>query len=58
MPGPLAFAALLTAYDDVFRLADGPEPVVRGALAALAPLGRKTPAARLRELNNALGSYT
>ena len=40
MPGPLAFAALLTEYDDVFRLAAGPEPVVRGALAALAPLGR------------------
>jgi mannose-6-phosphate isomerase-like protein (cupin superfamily) len=40
MPGPLAFAALLTEYDDVFRLAAGPEPVVRSALAALAPLGR------------------
>jgi quercetin dioxygenase-like cupin family protein len=40
MPGPLAFAALLTEYSDVFRLAAGPEPVVRGALAALAPLGR------------------
>ena len=40
MPGPLAFAALLTEYSDVFRLAAGPEPLVRGALAALAPLGR------------------
>lgn len=40
MPGPLAFAALLTEFDDVFRLAAGPEPLVRGALAALAPLGR------------------
>jgi quercetin dioxygenase-like cupin family protein len=40
MPGPLAFAALLTEYDDVFRLAAGPEPLVRGALAVLAPLGR------------------
>ncbi|HSJ17962.1 MAG TPA: cupin domain-containing protein [Solirubrobacterales bacterium] len=40
MPGPLAFAALLTEYSDVFRLAAGPDPVVRGALAALAPLGR------------------
>jgi quercetin dioxygenase-like cupin family protein len=40
MPGPLAFAALLTEYSDVFRLAAGPEPIVRGALAALAPLGR------------------
>lgn len=40
MPGPLAFAALLTEYDDVFRLAVGPEPLVRGGLALLAPLGR------------------
>jgi quercetin dioxygenase-like cupin family protein len=40
MPGPLAFAALLTEFDDVFRLVAGPEPVVRGALRALAPLGR------------------
>ena len=40
MPGPLAFAALLTEFDDVFRLAVGPAPLVRGALAALAPLGR------------------
>lgn len=40
MPGPLAFAVLLTEYSDVFRLAAGPEPLVRGALAALAPLGR------------------
>jgi mannose-6-phosphate isomerase-like protein (cupin superfamily) len=41
MPGPLAFAALLTEYRDVIRLAAGPEPVVRGVLAALAPLGRR-----------------
>jgi mannose-6-phosphate isomerase-like protein (cupin superfamily) len=41
MPGPLAFAALLTEYRDVIRLAAGPEPVVRGLLAALAPLGRR-----------------
>ena len=40
MPGPLAFAALLTEYSDVFRLAAGPQPLVRGALAALAPIGR------------------
>ena len=38
--GPAGLAALLTEYDDVFRLAVGPEPLVRGALAALAPLGR------------------
>jgi quercetin dioxygenase-like cupin family protein len=40
MPGPLAFAALLTEYGDTFRLAAKPEPVIRGALALLAPLGR------------------
>lgn len=40
MPGPLAFAVLLTEYDDVFRLAARPQVVVRGALAALAPVGR------------------
>jgi mannose-6-phosphate isomerase-like protein (cupin superfamily) len=39
MPGPLAFAVLLTEYSDVFRLA-GPQPLLRGAFAALAPLGR------------------
>jgi len=40
MPGPLAFATLLTEYRDVFRLAVGPQPLIRGVLAALAPLGR------------------
>jgi mannose-6-phosphate isomerase-like protein (cupin superfamily) len=40
MPGPLAFATLLTEYDDVFRLAVGPDRLVRGALAPLAALGR------------------
>jgi quercetin dioxygenase-like cupin family protein len=40
MPGPLAFGALLTEYDDVIRLAVGPEPVVRGAVALLGLLGR------------------
>jgi mannose-6-phosphate isomerase-like protein (cupin superfamily) len=40
MPGPLAFAVLLTEYDDVFRLAVPAEPVVRGALAGLAVVGR------------------
>lgn len=40
MPGPLAFAALLTEFDDVFRLAVGPDPLVRGVLRILAPLGR------------------
>lgn len=40
MPGPLAMAVLLTEYRDVFRLAIRPDPVVRAALAALAPIGR------------------
>jgi quercetin dioxygenase-like cupin family protein len=40
MPGPLAFATLLTEYRDVFRLSAGPQLLVRGALAALAPIGR------------------
>ena len=40
MPGPLAFATLLTKYDDVFRLAVGPDRLVRGALAPLAAIGR------------------
>ena len=40
MPGPLAFGAMLTEYSDVFRLAVGPDPVVRGALAVLGAVGR------------------
>jgi hypothetical protein len=40
MPGPLAFAALLTEFDDTFRLVAGPDLVVRGMLRALAPIGR------------------
>jgi quercetin dioxygenase-like cupin family protein len=40
MPGPLALAVLLNEYDDVFRLAVGPDFLIRGSLAALAPLGR------------------
>jgi mannose-6-phosphate isomerase-like protein (cupin superfamily) len=40
MPGPLAFAVLLSEYDDVFRLAVPAEPVVRGGLSALAVVGR------------------
>ena len=39
-PGPLAFAALLTEFDDVFRLAVGPERLVQGVLRAGAPVGR------------------
>lgn len=39
MPGPLAFGVYLTEYSDVIRLA-GPQPLVRGALAALGALGR------------------
>ena len=40
MPGPLAFAAFLDEFDDVFRLVAAPAPLVRGAVRALAPLGR------------------
>jgi quercetin dioxygenase-like cupin family protein len=40
MPGVLAFGAMLTEYRDVFRLAVGPDPVVRGALAVLGAVGR------------------
>jgi mannose-6-phosphate isomerase-like protein (cupin superfamily) len=40
MPGPLAFAVLLNEYDDVFRLAAGPQALVRAALKAIAPIGR------------------
>ena len=40
MPGPLAFAVLLDEFDDVFRLAAGPDILSRAAVAALAPLGR------------------
>jgi mannose-6-phosphate isomerase-like protein (cupin superfamily) len=39
-PSLLAFATLLTEYDDVFRLAVPAAPLVKVALAALAPLGR------------------
>lgn len=38
MPGPLAFAVLLTEYRDVFRLA-GPDSLLRPALATLAMIG-------------------
>jgi hypothetical protein len=40
MPGPLAFGVLLTEYRDVFRLAVGPDPLVRPVLALLGILGR------------------
>ena len=39
-PSPLAFVTLLHEYEDVFRLAAGPDRLVRGATALLAPLGR------------------
>ena len=38
--GPTTFAALLEEYDDVFQLAVGPKPLVRGAVSALARVGR------------------
>jgi hypothetical protein len=40
MPGPLAFGALLSEYDDVLRLAVGPGPLVQGAITLLGALGR------------------
>jgi quercetin dioxygenase-like cupin family protein len=40
MPGPLAYGVMLTEYRDVFRLAAGPEPITRGAMAALGAVGR------------------
>lgn len=41
MPGPLAFGVLLTEYRDVFRLAVGPDPVVRTAMRGLGAIGRR-----------------
>jgi mannose-6-phosphate isomerase-like protein (cupin superfamily) len=40
MPGPLAYGVMLSEYRDVFRLAVGPDPLVRAGLAALGVLGR------------------
>jgi quercetin dioxygenase-like cupin family protein len=40
MPGPLALAALLDEYDDVFRLAVGPRRLVGAGISVLARLGR------------------
>jgi hypothetical protein len=42
MPPLPVMAALLTEYDDVFRLAVKAQGVVRGALKVMAPLGRRT----------------
>jgi quercetin dioxygenase-like cupin family protein len=39
-PGPLAFAPLLEEYRDVFRLATGPDALVRPAVRALGVVGR------------------
>jgi len=41
-PGPLDFGVLLTEYRDVFRLAVGPQPIVRAGLAGLGAIGRAT----------------
>jgi quercetin dioxygenase-like cupin family protein len=41
MPSVLVWATLLTEYRDVLRLAARPAPLVRGAFAALARLGRR-----------------
>jgi mannose-6-phosphate isomerase-like protein (cupin superfamily) len=40
MPGALAFGAYLTEFDDVFRLAVGPELVTRPLVSVLGVLGR------------------
>lgn len=40
MPGPLALGAHLAEYDDVFRLAVGPELLTRPAVSVLGALGR------------------
>jgi quercetin dioxygenase-like cupin family protein len=40
MPGPLAFGVLLEEYGDVFRLAVGPEPLMRPVVGAMGALGR------------------
>jgi quercetin dioxygenase-like cupin family protein len=40
MPGPLAFAVMLSEYRDVFRLAGPPDPLLRAALTPLAAVGR------------------
>lgn len=40
MPGPLAFGVLLSEYRDVFRLAVGPDWLLRPLFAGLAVIGR------------------
>jgi Cupin domain len=40
MPGPLAFAAYLSEYRDVFRLAAGPEILTRPLIGGLGAIGR------------------
>jgi quercetin dioxygenase-like cupin family protein len=40
MPGPLAFGALLSEFDDVFQLAVGPRPLTKPVVAALGIAGR------------------
>ena len=39
-PSALAYAVLLSAYRDSFRLAIGPDPLVGPVIAALGALGR------------------
>lgn len=40
MPSPLGFAVLVSEYPDTFRLAVGPDALVRAAIAVLAAVGR------------------
>jgi len=39
-PGPLAFGGLLSEFDDVFRLAVAPQPLVRPLVGALGAIAR------------------
>jgi quercetin dioxygenase-like cupin family protein len=41
-PSPLAFGELLSEFDDTFRLAVAPQPLVRPLVAALGAIGRRT----------------
>ena len=42
MPGPLVMGALLTEYRDVLQVAVGPRTLVRGVMAVLGFIGRRT----------------
>jgi quercetin dioxygenase-like cupin family protein len=56
MPGILAYAAFLTEFRDVFRLATPAAPVVRALLAVLAPIGRLRGYRPVSTVDSATGS--